>query len=125
MIRLVPTVTMLGGLLIAGCASTAFSQLDGNRYYKAAIDTYPVAIVKVDDASELRNPVYIEPGVHRITVQAPPGGAHRYGDQQTITLDVKPCTRYWLVAVKDGPLASKFAVKVDHEEAIGGCRPSA
>lgn len=124
--RPVLTAVLCCGALLAGaCSTTTYSQLDGRRYHRAPIDTYPVAIVKVDGSSELRNPVLVEPGVHKITVQAPPGGALRYGPEQTITLDVKPCTRYWLVAVKETALASRFTVKVDHEEPIGGCTPPA
>jgi hypothetical protein len=111
-------------LLVAGC-STTYSELSGNRYYRTPIDTYPVSIVKIDGESPLRrDPVYIEPGVRKITVQAPPGAAHRYGDEQTLTLDVKPCTRYWIVAVKEGPLTSEFKPKVDHQEPIASCTAS-
>jgi len=109
-------------LLISGCDGIAFSQHDGNRYYKAAIDSFPVANVRVDDASGLRDSVHVEPGMHRISVQAPPGGAHRYGDQQTVMLAVKLGARDWIFTVRNGSLASKFTVEVDCEEAIGACR---
>ncbi len=111
--------------LLAGCA-TSYSQLSGQRYHKATIDTYPVAIVSVDgESAPLRLPVYVEPGTRRVTVQAPPGGAQSYGDQQTLTLDVKPCTRYWLVAVKENRLSGRFTPKVDYAEPIAGCTPPA
>ena len=111
-------------MLTAGCGTT-YSQISGSRYYRTNIDTYPVSVVKIDGRGELRNPAYVEPGIRQVTVQAPPGGGHSYGEQQTITLDVKPCMRYWLVAVKEGPLSSKFTTKVDHEETISGCSPPA
>jgi hypothetical protein len=38
---------------------------------------------------------------------------------------VKACTRYWLVAVKENRLSHDFAVKVDYEEPMSGCRPPA
>ena len=124
--RLFPLSLLAATALAGGCASTPFSQLDGSRYHRTTIDTYPVAIVKIDGASNLRsNPVYVEPGRRQVTVQGPPGGAHSIGDQETLALDIQPCTRYWLVAVKESPLAQRYTVKVDHQEAIGSCRPPA
>ena len=120
--RVVLPFSIAAAVLLAGCGTT-YSQLDGNRYHRAQIDTYPVAIVEVDGGSELRNPVYVDPGLRQVTVQAPPGGAGGYGERQTIALDVKPCTRYWLVAVKENPLSSRFTAKVDHQETISGCTP--
>jgi hypothetical protein len=111
--------------VVAAACSTTYSQISGGRYHPAAIDTYPVMIVKVDGASELRQPVYVQPGLRKITVQTLPSGAQSVGDEQTVTLDIKPCTRYWLVAVKDGPLSRMFTTKIDHEEPISGCTPAA
>ena len=38
-------------------------------------------------------------------------------------LDVQPCTRYYLVAVKDTRLSSDYEVRVDYTEALeGGCK---
>jgi hypothetical protein len=109
-------------VLATGCA-TSLSELNGRRYNLTALDTYPVSVVKIDGSSApLRNPVYVEPGMHQVTVQAPPGGATSVGEQRTIALDVAPCTRYYLVAVKPGRLSSDFSVKVDHEERFGSCK---
>jgi hypothetical protein len=114
------------GLLVAasGCATTDLSELRGYRYYRAPIDTYPVVVTRVDERDYLTGPVLVAAGPRTVTVQAPPGGAKHIGDQQTITLDVKPCTLYYLVAVKTSPLAQNFAIKVDHEEPRAGCRSS-
>lgn len=115
----------LAAAALAGCATTEYSQLYGNRYHRTSIDTYPVAIVSIDGKDIIRNPQYVEPGQRKITVEAPPGGAFRYGERETVTLDVKPCTRYYLVAVKDNRLSNDFKVKIDHEEAMAGCTPPA
>jgi hypothetical protein len=112
-------------LLAAGCASTDYhwSQLDGTRYHRTSIDTYPVMVVRVDDRSELDNPVRVDPGARRVTVQAPPGRAQRVGELRSIDLQVAPCTRYYLVALKTSPLTSDFTVRIDHQEPVAGCTP--
>jgi hypothetical protein len=108
-------------LSAAGC-TTMYSQLDGNRYHRVPIDTYPVTIARVDGESFLNNPVLVQPGPRRITVLGPPTMASRYGELRDFDLDVKPCTHYHLVAVKRSPLANDFTVKVDHETPITSCK---
>ena len=112
----------LAAVLVA-CAGLPqpFSQLDGHRYYRTPIDTYSVQIVRVDDRDTLDSPVFVEPGLRKVTVQGPPDGAHRFGEQRVIDLNVAPCTRYYLVAQKPNRLVSDFTVKVDYQESIGGC----
>jgi len=115
----------LGVVALAACASTEYhySQLYGQRYYKTPLDTYPVTIVRVDGKDTTLRPVLVDPGLRRITVQGPHGGAYRLGEEREIALDVRPCTRYYLVAVRDNRLDSDFTVKVDYEEPVGGCTP--
>ena len=107
-------------LALAAC-STPYSQLVGYRYHVTDIDTYPVTVTRVDDTSYHRLPVLVEPGTHQVTVQAPPV-AGILGQTRTIALDVKPCTRYYLVAVKPNRLSQDFDVKVDYSEPVPGCR---
>lgn|SRR5512146_1183984 len=107
-------------LALAAC-STPYSQLVGYRYHVTDIDTYPVTVTRVDDTSYHRLPVLVEPGTHQVTVQAPPA-AGILGQTRTIALDVKPCTRYYLVAVKPNRLSQDFDVKVDYSEPVPGCR---
>ncbi len=112
---------------LSACASTDyhFSQLYGTRYYRTPIDTYPVTIVRVDGKDTLMSPVLVDPGVRKIVVQGPRGAASHLGEERAISLDVRPCTRYYLVAVRPNKLASDFDVRVDYEEAVGGCTPPA
>ena len=109
---------------LAACAGLPqpYSQLYGTRYYKVPIDTYPVQIVRVDGHDTTSSPVFIESGVRQITVQGPSDGLHRgYGEQRTTTLDLAPCTRYYLVAQKANRLSTNFEIKIDYQEPIGGC----
>lgn len=110
-----------------GCATTDyhFSQIVGTRYYRTNIDTYPVSINQVDGRSFLgRMPVLVDPGVRNVVVQGPPTFVN-LEETRTVSLDVKPCTRYYLVAVKANRLDNDFAVKVDFEEPLAGCTPPA
>ena len=111
------------GAALAGCASADYhySQLLGSRHYRVPIDTYAVSIVRVDGKDNTFRPAIVDPGLRQVTVQGPPGGAGGVGEQRTIALQVAPCTRYYLVAVKTTPLASDFSIRVDYQEPVGGC----
>ena len=125
--RVRATVSLLGAAVLSACAGLPqpFSQLDGHRYHRAPIDTYPVQIVRVDNRDTVDSPVFVEPGIRQVTVQGPPDGTHRLGEQRTTELNVAPCTRYYLVAVKPNRLLSDFSIKVDYQEPIGGCSSNA
>ena len=73
-------------------------------------------------AKDLR-PVLVDPGLRKVVVQGPPGGASRQGEEREIALDVRPCTRYYLVAVKPDRLSLDFEIRVDYQEPVGGCTP--
>jgi hypothetical protein len=124
-LSLVGAAAVCGALALGACASTDYhySQLYGNRYFRSAIDTYSVTIVQVDGKTTALRPVAVDPGLRKITVQGPPGGTRTMGEQRDFELDVAPCTRYYLVAVKPNRLASDFSVKVDYQEPVGGCTP--
>jgi len=110
---------------LSGCASLDYhySQISGQRYHVSPIDTYSVSILRVDDRSTILHPTPVDPGLRKILVQGPPDGVSREGRQREISLDVKPCTRYYLVAVKPTRIASDFDVRVDYQEPVGGCTP--
>jgi len=116
---------LLSAAALVACASTDYhySQLYGQRYYKTPIDTYPVTIVRVDGKDTTLRPVLVDPGLRKITVQGPPGGASRLGEEREIALDVLPCTRYYLVAVRANKLNPDFDIRVDYQEPVGGCTP--
>jgi hypothetical protein len=118
-------VAVLGVAALTACASTDYhySQLYGSRWNRAPIDTYPVTIVRVDGKDTALRPVLVDPGPRKVVVQGPPGGAMGLGQEREIDLNVAPCTRYYLVAVKENRLASDFTVRVDYQEPVGGCTP--
>lgn len=108
-------------LAAAGCA-TNFSYIDGNRYFKSELNSHSVIVLDVDGRSEVRNPVMVEPGVRVVRVQGPAAPGFRFGQDRTLTIDVKPCTRYYLKAVTPNAISQEFTPMVDFEEPIAGCR---
>jgi hypothetical protein len=120
-IKPVMCATFAAGLAACAGMPQPFSQLDGHRYYRVPIDTYAVQIVRVDGRDTLDSPVFVDPGLRRITVQGPPDAVHRLGEERTVELNIAPCVRYYLVAQKANRLTPDFTVKVDYQEPIGGC----
>lgn len=117
----------LAAVAFGGCASTDYhySQLYGTKYYKTNIDTYPVSINEVDGRQYLGYaPVLVDPGVRSVVVQGPPTFVNLQ-ETRTLALDVKACTRYYLVAVKQNRQDNDFTVRVDYEEPVAGCTPPA
>jgi hypothetical protein len=114
---------IIGAAMLHGCAtSPATSQLLGERYFLTNIDTYPLHIAAVDGVSSTVRPQFVEPGTRRLVLRGPPGGAG-FSDVVAFTLDVKPCTRYYIVAVKANPLDTQFTPRVDYEIPLGSaCR---
>ena len=115
---------LLGGaVMLAGCAtSTATSQLLGERYFLTNIDTYALDIASVDGVSSTLSPQFVEPGTRRLVLRGPPGGAG-FSAVESFTLEVKPCTRYYIVAVKANPLDTEFTPRVDFAMPLGSsCR---
>ncbi|HMN76219.1 MAG TPA: hypothetical protein PKC97_09150 [Burkholderiaceae bacterium] len=109
--------------LLAGCASSTgfhYSELVGKRYFKTNIDTYPVLILSVDGRSIVGTPIQVDAGERSVLLQGPPTTVDLQLTQ-TMKLDVKPCTRYYLVAVKQSPLQNEFTPRVDFEEPMPGC----
>ena len=119
----------LAGLVLAllqGCATTpSFSQLVGERYFVTNLDTYPLLIAAVDGSSSTITPKFVEPGVRQLVLQGPSGAAG-IPPVLNYTLDVKPCTRYYIVAVKASPLDNNFTPRIDYEMPLSSdCKTAA
>jgi hypothetical protein len=115
-----PTLlTLAAALALAGCSTAPVSYLDGRRYNLSEMHTYDVIIESVDGRSTLAYPVRVEPGRHKIVLQATPVAGFTHGALRTIELDVEPCKRYHLVAVRPNALSQDWTPKVDHVAEIG------
>ena len=108
-------------LATAGCA-TNFSYIDGNRYFRTDFNAHSVIVLEVDGKSEIRNPVMVDPGVRVVRVQGPAAPGFRFGQDRVITIDVKPCTHYYLKAVTPNSISAEFTAMIDFEEPIAGCK---
>lgn len=108
-------------LAAAGCA-TNFSYIDGRRYFRTDFNAHSVIVLDVDGKSEIQNPVMVDPGVRVIRVQGPAAPGFRFGQERTITIDVKPCTHYYLKAVTPNSISAEFTPMIDFEEPISGCK---
>jgi hypothetical protein len=109
-------------LLVAMMAGCADSARDAARFQRAtAVTAFPVTIVAVDGVPMAGTAM--APGLRKITVLMPRAAGFKDGEQRTIDLDVKACTKYWLVAMRDSRSADTFDVKVDHEQRVYTCTP--
>jgi hypothetical protein len=120
------TILLVLALAAAGSACATrepFSQLDGYRWNKVALNTYDVTIISVDGEHYIQRglPITIAPGPHKIVVQGPPTAGFKFGQQRTLELNVEPCMRYWLEARKTNSLAQDFEPAVNYKEPISGC----
>ena len=110
---------------LAGCASGFhFSELSGQRFNKTNLDTFPVVINRVDGQSPLSGEEFtrVNPGVRQVEVQGPPTLTSP-GEFRSITIDVKVCTRYYIVAVKPSHISNDFTPRIDWEMPVPGCTP--
>ncbi len=80
-------------------------------------------VLSVDGRSDLSNPVRVLPGTRDVAVQPAPVAGFRQAPVRHIALDVSPCTRYYLVAVRANSISQDYTVKVDHQEPVDGCTP--
>ena len=106
-------------IALAGCASAPVSYLDGRRYFQAEMHTYDTVIESVDGRSTLTYPVRVEPGRHKIVLQAPPVAGFMQGPLRTLELDVEPCKRYHIVAVRPNALSQDWQPKVEYVADLG------
>lgn len=118
-LRMIGAAAALG---MVGCATPTFSYIDGMRYFHTDMHSYSVIVLDVDGRSDTRNPVMVDPGIRAVRVQGPAAPGFSTGEARTLDLDVKPCTRYYLKAVKKSPLEQAFTPAVDYEEPISGCK---
>ncbi|MFN3630853.1 MAG: hypothetical protein ACK4XK_12490 [Casimicrobiaceae bacterium] len=109
--------------LTAGCAHPWESVLDGNLYTRTHMNRFPVAIIAVDGVYSIQNPRYVEAGVRRLTVEAPPVGDMREPVRKAFDFKVERCVRYWLAAQRATALSPDFELVIDHAELVPGCQP--
>ncbi|HXD07015.1 MAG TPA: hypothetical protein VN680_13250 [Burkholderiaceae bacterium] len=118
---LVASLAAAAAMLSCATGSYSYSQLYGYRYFRTPTQTFPLIILNVDGKATIDRPVLVEPGPRLLRVQSTQGPGPAFSKE--VQMDIEPCTRYWLVAVKDTRLTKDFNVVVDYKEQIGGCTP--
>jgi hypothetical protein len=110
----VVSTTVLLGACAVGPEAARFEN-------KPRVETYPVTIVAVDGATvTAATSAVLEPGKRRVTVQLPRAAGFKDGEHQTIDLDVRSCTRYWLVGSRTAGTEAMNVV-VDHSQVVHSC----
>lgn len=123
----------LSVLALAACAVDPDSRyvagessfVTGERYFKSNMRTYPVTIMSVDGRDTTLKWVLVQPGKRVLRLQGAPPPGWRWGPDEFYTLDVQPCTRYWIVAFKPNETDSHFTPRIDYQEPLAGCTPAA
>ena len=111
-------------LTVVGCASTAhLSFVHGDLQTRVHRDLYPVTILAVDGELSFDSPRAVAPGPRWLLLQAAPAQGAGVVPQKAIVLRVEPCTRYYLAAKRQSPMASDWEVVVERKEPVSGCNP--
>lgn len=118
---------VVAGALVAGDAIGA--SLYGQPYAlfeperrSATADTQPAFIMKVDGRNmsiDRNDPV--APGERVVEVSIPGPRGMSNPDRDTLTIDAKPCTRYYLAARRSSRTARDWSAFVSAAEPIGEC----
>ncbi len=113
------TAAIVVALQVVGCGS---SPRDVARFQGTGVEAFAVSIVAVDGApTTAAGASTMEPGMRKVTVAMPAAAGFKAGEQRTIDLDVKACTKYWLVATRDARVSQQYEIKVDHEQRVYTC----
>lgn len=81
----------------------------------------PVLVSRVDGHNVLNNLAVVAPGKREVTLDLPPRQGFHSSTQETLSLDAKACTRYYVMAKLDNAVSQKWAPVIRRTEAIGEC----
>jgi len=114
--------------LLAGCQTwgPTWSEVTGARYNIPALNEGPTIINQLDGLSPGTAPgeaVKMAPGRHTLILQVvPPPSVTGLVDMEKTTLDVAPCTRYYINGRFDAATSTAWRPFIDKEERIPGCQ---
>jgi hypothetical protein len=113
--------------LLGGCAagggmySEPYALFEAERRSPTA-DTRPAFIMKIDGANtELGRNDPVKPGLRNVEVSIPGAPGMSDSDRDTLSVEAKPCTRYYLAAKRSSPTARDWKAFVAASEPIGEC----
>ena len=116
------------GVVVLALATTScqtwgptWSEVTGVRYNRVIADRWPSSIVAVGTYSVFNVPFRVAPGTYTVVVESPRHSGFA-GTQQGMSLDIKPCLRYYINAQFRDPVQPEWTPVVDEAEPIAGCR---
>lgn len=110
-------------LALSACAMTGVSEVTGERYSRVEMNRSAAIILDVDGRSSNDRYVRVEPGKRVIRMQAFPVSGFRQGEVRELTLDIKPCVRYYLNVQRKTGISQDWEPVIDKEEPLPGCTP--
>lgn len=88
----------------------------------AVADTRPAFVMKIDGSNvDLGRADPVPPGKHSVEVSIPGPPGMSDPDRDTLEIDAKPCTRYYLAARRSSPTARDWKAFVAESGPIGEC----
>lgn len=112
--------------LLAGCAaggmySEPYALFEAERRLPVA-DTRSAFVMKIDGANvELGRNDPVPPGMRNVEVSIPGAPGMSDSDRDTLSIDARPCTRYYLAAKRSSPTARDWKAFVSTSEPIAEC----
>lgn len=111
-------------LSLTACASlTNVSEVTGERYSRVEMNRSAAIILDVDGRSSNDRYVRVDPGKRVIRMQSFPVSGFRQGEVREMTLDIKPCMRYYLNVQRKTGISQDWEPVIDKEEPLPGCKP--
>jgi hypothetical protein len=118
----------ISAAVLAGCASGGgmydqpYALFETERR-SVPEDTRPAYVIKVDGENRTINQSDPEkPGMREVTVSVPGARGMSESIHQTISIDAKPCMRYYLAARRSSLTSSDWKVFINSTEPIGECK---
>jgi hypothetical protein len=81
----------------------------------------PLIVNRVDEENSIHNRSVVTPGPHKVVLDLPPRKGFNVATQVVLDMDLKPCTRYYMVAILDSPTLQTWKPLVREEERIIEC----
>ena len=123
-----PVLTAAACLLLGGCAaggggmySEPYALLEPQQRMAVA-DTRPAFVMKIDGRNvDMGRSDPVPVGKRSVEVSIPGAPGMSDPDRDTLEIDAKPCTRYYLAARRSSPTARDWKAFVAENEPIGEC----
>ena len=88
-----------------------------------AQDTRPAFVMKIDGENvQINRSDPVKPGVRQVEVSIPGPPGMSKPDRDVLTIDAKPCTRYYIAAKRPSMTDTDWKAFVSSVETIGECK---